>query len=71
MLTDRLRGQKSREKENAADFSVDRMGWAFSQTAHDAVQRDIDRREVMQEQSNNNSVIKEIFIRTKISYQKP
>lgn len=42
-------GQKSREKGNAADFSVDRMAWAFSQTAHDAVQGDIDRRKAMQE----------------------
>ena len=42
-------GQKSREKGNAADFSVDRMAWAFSRTAHDAVQGDIDRRRVMQE----------------------
>jgi hypothetical protein len=42
-------GQQSREKGNAADFSVDRMAWAFSRTAHDAVQGDIDRRKVMQE----------------------
>jgi conjugative relaxase-like TrwC/TraI family protein len=42
-------GQQSRSKGNAADFSVDRMAWAFSRTAHDAVQGDIDRRKVMQE----------------------
>lgn len=42
-------GQKSREKGNAADFSVDRMAWALSRTAQDAVQGDIDRRRVMQE----------------------
>lgn len=42
-------GQQSRSKGNAADFSVDRMAWAFSRTAHDAVQGDIDRRRVMQE----------------------
>jgi hypothetical protein len=42
-------GQQSREKGNAADFSVDRMAWAFSRTAQDAVQGDIDRRKVMQE----------------------
>ena len=42
-------GQQSRKKGNAADFSVDRMAWAFSRTAHDAVQGDIDRRKVMQE----------------------
>ncbi|MFT9015117.1 MAG: MobF family relaxase [Acetobacter sp.] len=44
-------GQKSREKGNAADFSVDRMAWAFSRTAQDAVQGDIDRRKVMQERT--------------------
>ncbi|TWB05630.1 MobF family relaxase [Gluconacetobacter diazotrophicus] len=42
-------GQKSREKGNAADFSVDRMAWALSRTAQDAVEGDIDRRQVMQE----------------------
>lgn len=42
-------GQQSRSKGNAADFSVDRMAWAFSRTAQDAVQGDIDRRRVMQE----------------------